>query len=203
MSNIFQSNIISTKIKCVCNNCNKEFFIVSSAAKKGKGRFCSRQCNNFKNRSLDAIKNLFWSNVLKTESCWIYNKKPNSRGYGNIGLGNSKQTSAHRFSYEIHFGSIPSLLFVCHTCDNRMCVNPEHLFLGTHQENVTDMVQKKRNVKGENHWSNRLTEKQVKEIKYMLKNNINYKIISNRYGVSHHTIFDIKRNKSWKHIDAD
>lgn len=89
----------------------------------------------------------FWSKVNKTKSCWEWIACVNEAGYGMIGTTGKKIDRAHRVSYRIHFGEIPERMFVCHKCDNPRCVNPEHLFIGTNQDNVNDMILKKRNSK--------------------------------------------------------
>jgi len=78
--------------------------------------------------------------------CWILNGTLNTNGYGQIGI-NSKIHSAHRLAYELFKGTIPEGLFICHTCDTPGFVNPEHLFLGIHQDNMDDMVAKGRSPK--------------------------------------------------------
>lgn len=89
----------------------------------------------------------FWSKVDKrgSEECWPWQGKPNSSGYGQITL-KGKTLASHRVAYELTYGSFLTSLLVCHTCDNRICCNPEHLFLGTHQDNLDDMVAKGRHL---------------------------------------------------------
>ena len=144
----------------------------------------------------------FWEKVEKTENgCWEWTAGKFNAGYGQFAV-NGKHQLAHRFSYELTYGEIPDGLFVCHRCDNPPCVNPEHLFLGTHADNMADRNEKGRVSKGEEHYYSKLTEENVLEIRQRVasgKWGIKSKL-AKEFGVSNPQISDIVNRKKWKHV---
>jgi len=86
----------------------------------------------------------FWEKVEKTDGCWLWTSTLNTWGYGQFQIGRTKQYRAHRIAYELTYGPIPAGMHVCHHCDNPRCVRPDHLFLGTHLDNMRDRQAKGR-----------------------------------------------------------
>jgi len=128
--------------------------------------------------------------------CRVWTGSINGKGYGGIRI-NGKQYKAHRVSYEIKFGPIPEGMLALHKCDNRMCINPDHIFPGTSKENTADMIAKGRDVRGEACSWSKLTDQQVNEIRDKIsvgKRGV-LKALAIEYGVSQSTISDIKRRR--------
>jgi hypothetical protein len=125
------------------------------------------------------------------------------KGYGAMSV-NGRMRTAHRVAWKLYRGDIPKDMFVLHRCDNRICVNPDHLFLGTPQTNADDMVAKGRSPHsrfiGERNGRVKLTEKQVIEIKNRRQQGENWKILAKEYDVSHQTIWKISTGLRWRHI---
>lgn len=143
-----------------------------------------------------AAEKRFFARVIKTPYCWNY--KTNSNPYGAVYLSRKiKSIGAHRFSWIIHYGKIPKNLCVCHKCDNPSCVRPEHLFLGTHAENMADRDKKGRNnlVKNEAHHNCKLSIEEVKIIRERYrKENISGRALAKEYGVDFSHVYRILRN---------
>lgn len=143
--------MVQTKI-CSRENCNVEFSrrYGSSQIQWESQRFCSKLCANLvtAEKAIIPLEERFFSFVLKggDGGCWIWVGPRDGKDYGKIhATGRSgKQWKAHRLSYELHKGQIPAGMEVCHSCDNPSCVNPDHLWLGTHKQNMADCSAKKR-----------------------------------------------------------
>ena len=128
--------------------------------------------------------------------CWLWIAAPGSGGYGQISYKN-KSTRAHRVSWMIHRGEIPQGMDVLHKCDCRPCVNPDHLFLGTHVDNAHDRHQKKRDAYGEKHGMAKLTDEDVVAIRQDARSNIE---LAKLYGLHRTTPQAIRVRKIWKHL---
>lgn len=128
---------------------------------------------------------------------WIGSKSMN--GYGQIKV-NGKQIGAHRVAYELAFGEIPQGMSVMHKCDNPSCVNPDHLAIGTPQDNMDDMKNKGRSLYGSKNQSAVLSDSDVIEINKMLSNGSKVIDLMGIYGVSKACINRIRSGKSWKHL---
>ena len=144
---------------------------------------------------------------IDEKGCWNWTggKQPNGYGWLYLGLVDGKSTAGypHRISYEIHKGFIPDGLNVCHKCDNPLCINPEHLFVGTDDDNHKDKVSKNRQIKGETHGGHKLTEQDVLNIRSEYRRDIygcGYVALGNKYNVDKLTIKTIVDRVTWKHI---
>jgi len=143
----------------------------------------------------------FWNKVVKrTNGCWEWTASIAWNGYGRFKYA-GKMALAHRVSYILKYGPVPDGMMVCHTCDNRKCVNPDHLFLGSHQDNMDDMVTKGRGAtKDQTRAKNgnaKLSENDVMTIKGRLEQGDKNTHIAKDFGVHHSTISAIKRSVSW------
>ena len=145
----------------------------------------------------------FFKRVIKTDACWNWQGGLDADGYGAF-MGEILGTvfrRAHRFSWSFHNNrTIAPGMEILHSCDNRKCVNPDHLSLGTSADNQHDKWIKGRGWahKGTSHWSTKLSEEQVREIRSSTETQ---KQLGMKYGLKQSTISCIVSRKSWKHVD--
>lgn len=148
----------------------------------------------------------FWGKVKKTESCWEWTAALDVNGYGAFGIG-KKVWKTHRVSFILANGPIPHLLDICHKCDNPKCVRPDHLFAGTHSENMQDMFKKNRQGARENRkrgvefWSAKLDPEKVREIRSIRKHQgIGCRKLAKMFGVTKTAITELLKWRSWKDV---
>jgi len=179
--------------KRYCDYCGEHY--------EGRGRqFCSRQCSA-RARGGDP-KMRFWNHVqiMDLLGCWAWKASKNRHGQGRISW-NGRGQNASRVVWEIAYGEIPDGLCVCHHCDNPGCVNPIHLFLATHAENMADRDAKGRQARGEKNAQSKLTERQVLEIRELCKAGGLHREIGKAYGVSKFAIGKISQRISWSYLE--
>jgi len=143
----------------------------------------------------------FWAKVDKSGECWEWTAAT-AMGYGVINLEGAV-TYAHRLSWEMHYGPIPDGLQILHHCDNRRCVRPDHLFLGTLNDNMADMVAKGRHAdaRGEANARSKLTRRDVLAIRQeYAQGQITQSSLAERYGVAISTIGHLLTGRSWRHV---
>lgn len=129
-------------------------------------------------------------------SCIEWTKAKDKAGYG-VSWFNGKWIRAHQKAYIQANGPVPTGLVIRHTCDNRSCINPKHLILGTYKQNSQDMVDRNRQAKGSQIGNSILTEELVLMIKSMSGSS---RKVATLLGCSATTIKDIRNNKIWKHV---
>jgi len=144
------------------------------------------------------LQERFWEKVDKKgpDECWEWTASTNTSGYGQINR-RGRMVLAHRLSYEMNKGSIPENLYILHKCDNKKCVNPKHLELGTYSKNIKDAYDRGLRItpRGENNPMVKLTPIQISKIR---DSKLPQKELVKLYGVTRQQIWRIKQNKSWR-----
>ena len=177
-----------TKLTKTCPVCEGEF-----QTRNKLQRCCSHRCAMTKDQGQS-----FWSKVNKTEGCWLWTAAINNNGYGVIRV-NGRLVKAHRYSWELVNVRIPEGLCALHRCDVPACVRPDHLWLGSQVDNMSDKVSKSRHAQGTRHGMAKLTDGKVREIRTA---HGLHREIAARFGVSRATVRLIKSGKIWSHLAA-
>lgn len=193
-----------------CKICKKEF-----TKKESRQKNCSLSCAaknkwiNYKRYSefsdlekIEYMKKFYDQKVIRKNGCWSWSACIDDTGYGVMALV-SKKINAHRVSWMIHNQKIiPKGKWVLHKCDNPICSNPEHIYLGNAAQNSKDMIERGRsNIPlGEKRSHTKLKNHEAKEIKQKLLEGIHEKELSKQFKVHVNTIRDIKMNRRWRHI---
>lgn len=182
----------------VCPFCNEEFRVTPQ---QDKQRFCSHKCRSDESASRSDEK--FWAKVEKTDDCWLWAGSTNYAGYGVFYPQKNRSILAHRRAYAQTYGKLPDDTCVLHRCDTPNCVNPSHLFTGTREDNIRDMISKKRNrhPSGEWHPHSKLTEEGVRAIRRAYENGTSITVLAKQYGVDKTNISKIVLRKTWRHVD--
>lgn len=147
----------------------------------------------------------FWRHVVRRPSgCWEWIGGLNLQGYGAFSegpKGNQIQLRAHRVAWEIAHGKRPpDDLVVCHHCDNRKCVNPAHLFIGTDRDNAMDCYKKMRHCRGNKHHAAKLNPDAVRDIRRRYSSGEFCKDIAPDFGVQPGCIFKVATRRLWRHV---
>lgn len=138
--------------------------------------------------------------TVTASGCWNFNG-PTRNGYGQLSIRGNRSAIASRVAYEAWNGPIGEGMFVCHRCDNPTCINPAHLFLGTHEENMDDCKSKKRHAFGERQGGSILTEEQAVQVREMYATGAyTQKDLGDMFGVCQTAISATTRRVNWKYV---
>lgn len=146
-----------------------------------------------------SLADRFWPKVDKTETCWLWTAGKDNKGYGCLATGTGFDR-AHRVAWILCNGEIKDGLEVCHKCDNPSCCNPDHLFLGTHAENMGDCVKKERQSRGEKNGHAIITEEIVRSIRRLASQGMNRTSIANKFSLGKTHVDKIIWRTRWKHV---
>lgn len=210
-----------------CVHCGAPFRV--RAERAATHRYCSKPCHYADARLPLEVR--FWRCVEKTDDCWLWTGPLQTSGYGRLTTDGNKREGAHRLSWQFHYGPIPTGFQVQHICNNRPCVRPDHLTIGTPKENSEYMAACGRSAKGDrngskrhpeavrsgdDHFSRRrpelvlrgsrngaakLTEEIVRTMRQQHTAGVSMYRLAKIYSVNHVTVLGIIRRERWKHVD--
>lgn len=192
---------MANKIIKTCQFCGKQYQSSQYGQRALNQKYCGTSCKSKGKISL--ASELFEKRFDRTEGCWEWKGNVNSAGYGRIAFQNKRQL-AHRVAFFLAFPDKGRQLkdqCVLHKCDNRRCVNPSHLFLGSRAQNNLDKMDKQRHPKGETSHLSKLTEAQVLEIRRMfVESKMSYSELGRRFNTSRKNVKYIVDRVTWVHI---
>ena len=172
-------------------------------------RYIDNMCDNYSCVNPDhhqprTFETRFWKKVDKPDGedgCWLWKGDLMYNQYGRVTV-DGKAYLVHRLAYQLYYNEeIPNDRMILHSCNNRSCMNPAHLRLGTHAENMQDMVDANRQAKGEDNGNSKLTLDEIVEIKELLASGKYFhREIAAMYGISRPAVTDINKGKTWKRI---
>lgn len=194
-----------TLVDVACEGCGKSFKAKPSKLARGFDRWCSRECSDVRDQGYteEQFWAAFWQKTRREGDCLIWTGKQELTLHGNYGLvwvgprQTRKRRRTHQVSLEQKLGRpIAKGLQTNHTCDRMLCVNPDHLYEGTQQQNMDDMYARGRGKKarGDRSGRSKVTEAQIREIRIKLADGVAQMILAIEYGVSPQTISAIKTN---------
>jgi hypothetical protein len=185
--------------KCEAIECNEKHYCRGYCRKHYKRLFYGRPIDGPMKYEI-GIHERLKSKIVENKSTGCHEWTGcTTGGYGQI-EHNGKLDYTHRIAWKLLHGEIPDGLHVLHKCDNRKCVNPKHLFLGTHQDNIRDMIEKNRQARGSKCGSAILHENDISQIRKRFANGNSNKLIGIYFGVAPKTISNIKTGVTWKHV---
>lgn len=189
-----------------CAKCGAAFHRSKRSAERWKrARYCSRGCRLTAPKGGVTLYADAADAILKNASpepntgCWLWAGGSGRAGSGRISLRKT-EVFAHRLSYEAFVGAIPVGRLVCHKCDTPACVNPEHLFLGTQSENMSDAARKGRTTIGVRNAMARVTDDDVRSIRVARREGYTLREIAAQFGISEANACLIATGKTWKHV---
>jgi hypothetical protein len=186
--------------KVECQKCHLEKTLKISVKGMKNTKFCSN-CIKGKYVNYSTPEEYIKAkSKIDEKGCWLWTGHISKRSGYCISKFRHIQQSAHRFSYKTFKGNIPKGLCICHICDVKHCVNPDHLFIGTHSDNIQDCIKKSRfnPPKGERSASTKLTNENIYEIRNLHNQGIKQKDLAKRFDISNGAISCIINNKTWK-----
>lgn len=186
--------------RCECLHCGKEFSVAPARKKNGRGSYCSKQCLNIAlsqdfPEPAQQMVDRFWSNVTKSEGCWIYgNARSQCHKVFHRRPIDGGVIGAHVFSFELHHGPLPEGQLVRHTCDVGACIRPEHLIPGSHKQNSQDMVERDRAFLA------KLQLKDVIEIRRRYNSGDSISQLAKEYEMSYAGMWQVVHRQTWAMI---